>query len=92
VIALSLAAQAWPPSNEAPRPVMRPSAWILFDILSVRHAGVWLDTPVGPKKDWVGSRWPGSAPGLVQPCGWLAELPVERRERGVDDSLSSIDL
>jgi len=26
VIALSLAAQAWPPSNEAPRPVMRPSA------------------------------------------------------------------
>src|SRR5262249_26352486 len=46
VIALSLAAQAWPPSNEAPRPVTRPDAWIvMFDILSVRHAGVWLARP-----------------------------------------------
>src|SRR5262249_5786956 len=55
VIALSLAAQAWPPSNEAPRPVMRPSS-----LDSVRYferpprrclAG---ELPVRPKKDWVG--------------------------------------
>ena len=63
MIALSLAAQAWPPSNEAPRPVMRPSAWILFDILSVGRASAWLARPpwVGPKKA-ISLEWMRSAP------------------------------
>jgi hypothetical protein len=37
VIALSMAAQTWPPSNEAPRPVTRPDAFaVLFDLFSAR--------------------------------------------------------
>src|SRR5262249_35978437 len=64
VIALSLAAQAWPPSNEAPRPVTRPGAWIVLDILSVRRRCPAGDTPgVGQKKAGGGRRGLGPISG-----------------------------
>jgi hypothetical protein len=53
VIALSLAAQAWLPSNEAPQPVTRPALGLLCSIFSAPAAGIWQGPGVA-KKDGVG--------------------------------------
>jgi hypothetical protein len=52
VTALSLAAQAWPAFNEAPRPVTQPGAliallWDLFVVPQAAHAGSRLNASYG---------------------------------------------